>query len=454
MKKYSILGISLSLMVLAACGGDNEEEPEPEEAADEEATEVSGDESTDEEETVDIGDLTRFQGDDVAEWLRAEPGTFHGDDYDEELVTATLEQAISEGADEEELYYTLLDLVAEDYRDLQAFIDDPGIVFEGESRDADEREEEELEAELNVQVLFDASGSMAASVSDGVKMDVAKDAVEDFLGEMPEGTNVSLRVYGHKGSNQRDGKEESCAGTEEVYPLSAYDEDAFSDALNQFEPTGYTPIAASIEAAQDDLADADGENVQNIVYIVSDGEETCGGDPVQAAQDLNESDIEAVVNIIGFDVNDDERDSLMEIAEAGQGEYLAADTGEEMRRQLQEEYAERILNSLTWERESHVDNYGQTRDFQVEAFDVDTEMRVLINQERNQQREALREVDLGSLDPDMMIDFINERRDEIGDYRDEQMGLIREEIRDGSSERRHEIGDEAREERRDIRDDR
>lgn len=54
----------------------------------------------------------------------------------------------------------------------------------------------------------------------------------------------------------------------------------------------------------------------------------------------------------------------------------------------------------------------------------------------------------------MMIDFINERRDEIGDYRDEQMGLIREEIRDGSSERRHEIGDEAREERRDIRDDR
>ena len=34
---------------------------------------------------------------------------------------------------------------------------------------------------------------------------------------------------------------------------------------------------------KDDLADKDGKNY---VYIVTDGEETCGGDPVQAAKDL------------------------------------------------------------------------------------------------------------------------------------------------------------------------
>ena len=44
------------------------------------------------------------------------------------------------------------------------------------------------------------------------------------------------------------------------------------------------------------------ENI-NIVYIVSDGVETCDGDPVAAAKLLQADNIQAQVNIIGFDVD-------------------------------------------------------------------------------------------------------------------------------------------------------
>jgi len=42
------------------------------------------------------------------------------------------------------------------------------------------------------------------------------------------------------------------------------------------------------------------ENAKNVVYVVSDGIETCGGDPVKAAEELHTSNIKAVVNISGL----------------------------------------------------------------------------------------------------------------------------------------------------------
>ena len=87
--------------------------------------------------------------------------------------------------------------------------------------------------------------------------------------------------------------------------------------------------------------------MENIVYVVSDGIETCGGDPVKAAKDLHESDIQAVVNIIGFDVDNEGQRALKKVAEAGGGKYATVNTGEDLREHLEEEY--RSLREA-WER--------------------------------------------------------------------------------------------------------
>src|SRR5690606_19523722 len=101
--------------------------------------------------------------------------------------------------------------------------------------------EAELPKQVNVEILLDASGSMAGRVSGGVKMDLAKEAIRDFVSKMPEGAQVALRVYGHKGSNQQKDKELSCKSTEVGYPLEAYDKSSFQTSLDQFQTTGRTP---------------------------------------------------------------------------------------------------------------------------------------------------------------------------------------------------------------------
>ncbi|OXT11546.1 amino acid dehydrogenase, partial [Bacillus sp. OG2] len=92
--------------------------------------------------------------------------------------------------------------------------------------------------------------------------------------------NVGLRVYGHKGTGSDADKKMSCASNELVYAPQPYNEAELSKALNKFKPAGWTPLAQSLMEAQKDLEAYKGEKNKNIVYVVSDGIETCDGNPV------------------------------------------------------------------------------------------------------------------------------------------------------------------------------
>src|SRR5699024_2021797 len=109
-------------------------------------------------------------------------------------------------------------------------------------------------------------------------MDLAKDAVQSFAADLPNETNVMLQAYGHEGDNTNDGKEESCAAIENVYPLSPMEEDEFDEALTSFDATGWTPLADAIAQASDDLQEEADENADHFIYVISDGIETCDGD--------------------------------------------------------------------------------------------------------------------------------------------------------------------------------
>ncbi|MDE3840779.1 amino acid dehydrogenase [Bacillus methanolicus] len=180
---------------------------------------------------------------------------------------------------------------------------------------------ETKQKKMNVVVLMDASGSMKQKVSGGVKMDLAKDAIGKFLEQIPEEANVSLLAYGHLGTGKDSDKAKSCSAVEPVYQLKPYVSTSFTKALNSFSASGWTPLAGAIEKVHDMLKPYNNEDYHNEVFIVSDGIETCGGDPVQAAKKLQESNIKAKVNIIGFDVDDQGQQQLKLVAEAGGGEY-------------------------------------------------------------------------------------------------------------------------------------
>ncbi len=191
---------------------------------------------------------------------------------------------------------------------------------------ADGSEPDGYGAPRRVLLMLDASGSMTARLGGQTKLAAAQDALLGFASKLDPAAQVALRVYGHHGSNREADKAASCRGTELVLPFATRDHAAFEAAVRSFEPRGFTPIAASLQAAEQDFtrggANADG----NVVYLVSDGIETCDGDPAAAARALHASGIRVVVNVIGFDVDAAAEAQLRGVADAGGGEYISART--------------------------------------------------------------------------------------------------------------------------------
>lgn len=255
------------------------------------------------------------------------PGEFGGGKYDLKKIRPELDE-LSAAISANQLESKLIQLMAEDYRPyVKRFQEFDTSVIDIAAGPGSVREIELPEGqEVNVVILLDASGSMAEKVEGGEKMELAKSSIQSFVSNMPQGANVSLQVYGHKGSNSNSDKELSCNSIEEIYELGSYDNKRFQSSLKAIQPAGWTPLGGAIEQAKETLSDRTGSNVENIVYVVSDGIETCDGDPVAAAEALHKSNIQAVVNIIGFDVDDEGQKALLDVANAGGGTYQTVES--------------------------------------------------------------------------------------------------------------------------------
>ena len=228
--------------------------------------------------------------------------------------------------EEKEKYWEqLLYLFHEDYPDPQSVLKKLEMQSFGSPEIKDTKYQ--FKENLNVEVILDASGSMNGTINGVTKMKLAKKAISNFASSLPEGSNISLRVYGHKGTGDDGDKELSCNSSEIVYEMKDYNQSEFADSLNKFDPAGWTPIALALNQAKDDLSKFDGKTNTNIIYLVSDGINTCDGDPVQVAKSLGDSGIQPIVNVIGFDVDAKGQKQLREVADASKGAYSNVTNG-------------------------------------------------------------------------------------------------------------------------------
>jgi len=186
-------------------------------------------------------------------------------------------------------------------------------------------EEKTVERKINNTILiFDASGSMAGKIDGQRKIDIAKDAAKKFISSLKgSDVNLGILVYGHKGSNNIKDKAVSCAGIEELYYIGQVDDRVANNKIDQFQPTGWTPIADSFKRASEMLGKYSGEQYNNSILLVSDGTETCDGDPVAEAKRLKDSGLNVTANVIGFDVAGVDEKRLQEIAKSGGGDYYS-----------------------------------------------------------------------------------------------------------------------------------
>ena len=178
----------------------------------------------------------------------------------------------------------------------------------------------------NTLLVLDSSGSMAATAGGGTsKLAAAKKALRGFVAGTPDSVELGFEVFGHKGANNAGGKAASCAGIETLLPLGTAAYKRFDAILDRFQPRGYTPLAAALKQAGEAFDGKDDE--LNRIIVVTDGVDTCGGDPVAEAKALKGAGIAVTTDVVGFDVaKADEADRLRAIAEASGGTYTDART--------------------------------------------------------------------------------------------------------------------------------
>ncbi|HEV2928379.1 MAG TPA: VWA domain-containing protein, partial [Propionibacteriaceae bacterium] len=173
-----------------------------------------------------------------------------------------------------------------------------------------------------VLLVLDVSGSMNEPISSGgTKFAAAKRALKKVADAMPAGTQVGLRVYGSNIAEPKERNPKACTDTELVLPIGPLDRRKMYRAVDSFTAKGETPIAYSLEKSVGDL----GSSGKRVLILISDGEETCEGDPCPTARKLAKAGVDLQFNAIGLAVNSKARQQLQCIAKAGDGNYYDAD---------------------------------------------------------------------------------------------------------------------------------
>ncbi|TWT35680.1 von Willebrand factor type A domain protein [Posidoniimonas corsicana] len=178
------------------------------------------------------------------------------------------------------------------------------------------------------EVLFilDSSGSMAEDAGGQSKIDAAKRVMRQITPGLPEEVLVGLVAYGHR----RPG---DCSDIEVLIPAGSSDRQGLMDQVEALQPRGKTPITSAFLTAAEMLKSKD---AVTSVVLVSDGVETCGGDPCRVVGELKATGCRFVLHTVGFDVDPAAAKQLSCLAKAGGGQFFAAADGDALLAALRE----------------------------------------------------------------------------------------------------------------------
>lgn len=180
---------------------------------------------------------------------------------------------------------------------------------------------------INVLFLLDASYSMKDKLGGQKKISAAKQVLETALSRIPADVNLGLRVFGQAFTGI---VELDCHQTVLLVPLGKGNRRSIIEKVRRVEPFGMTPLEYALkQAAESDLRDIRGAKT---IILITDGAETCGGDPCRYIRTLPHRGIKLKVDVVGLNLkrDPDARSQLNCIAEASGGKYYDANTSAEL----------------------------------------------------------------------------------------------------------------------------
>jgi hypothetical protein len=180
---------------------------------------------------------------------------------------------------------------------------------------------------VNILFVLDASYSMKEKISGEMKMTAAKEVLQNALARIPNSVNLGLRVFGQSYSNLA---EIDCRQTSLLVPIGQHNRGAIIKSIRQIEPFGMTPIMFALRmAAEEDFRGIHGPKT---VILITDGADTCGGDPCAYLQALRMHGIQMKVDVVGVDLAREKaaREQLKCISAISLGKYYEANSSTEL----------------------------------------------------------------------------------------------------------------------------
>lgn len=174
-----------------------------------------------------------------------------------------------------------------------------------------------------VEFVLDASGSMLQRIGGERRIEVAKSALVGLTDALPPNSGFALRVFGHKEADScrtdleiKQPKVDKPAAVAKIKAITAMN-------------LAKTPIAASLLKVKEDLA---GTNGSILVILMTDGEETCEGNPKAAIEALRAGGADVRVNIVGFAIDEvGLKETFAQWAQVGNGAFFDAQNAEQLK---------------------------------------------------------------------------------------------------------------------------
>lgn len=158
--------------------------------------------------------------------------------------------------------------------------------------------QQRIPEQTRILFVLDASGSMNAVWENNLsRMDAAKNILSKLIDSLRTNQNLelALRVYGHRYPRQAN----NCKDSFLEVPFGTKNHNTIINKIKDIKPLGTTPITYSLqEAAKDFPPNASG--YRNIIILITDGIESCGGDPCETSIEFQKKGIFLRPFVIGL----------------------------------------------------------------------------------------------------------------------------------------------------------
>ncbi|WP_042695772.1 VWA domain-containing protein [Azospirillum sp. B506] len=174
--------------------------------------------------------------------------------------------------------------------------------------------------EPEVVMIVDGSGSMDERyLGPQSRMDLARRSIEHIVKGLPKPVDVALVEF------------TTCTDVRRDKFYSAPERGDLIAEVNRLRPTGGTPLARSLERAGNIISgDADGT-----IVVVSDGDDTCHGDPCAVARAIKARKPRVTINVVDLS-GESGRAVVQCIAKATGGKVLSPNSGADMLQKMQQ----------------------------------------------------------------------------------------------------------------------